>query len=296
LGPVRFTKVDDDKDDNDNDSPTSDSESVSSEHVDKGPIPTADESQSELDFEIDNSDLQFLKYACLRPTRRSEIPIEQFIQLSSLAQKGFQGSKTIFGPRAKLSVSLNSLSEALSRLLQEKQQPNSPLNSQKKASELEEIMSSCSQILLDIDSIITRANNLEMKKGKRLWQRVMNGEMVNIEDLQRKVSNFAAAINLFLNLAAKPPDRVDLLKVSTLTDEKRRLLQEVSLRKINEERQLAENKKLKDEITRLRDWVERERELAIEREATLWREREEMERRVAERRAQRRRSGNGYYG
>jgi hypothetical protein len=74
-------------------------------------------------------------------------------------------------------------------------------------------------------------------------------------------------------------------KVTILTNEKRMLLLEVSVRKSNEEKQLAENKKLKDENTRVRDRAERERQLAIDRETRLRREREELERREAERRA-----------
>jgi hypothetical protein len=79
-------------------------------------------------------------------------------------------------------------------------------------------------------------------------------------------------------------------KATVLMDEKRRQLQEISLRKANEERQLAENKKLKEENTRLLDWVARERQLALERETRLRREREETDRRDAERRDAERRA------
>jgi len=72
-------------------------------------------------------------------------------------------------------------------------------------------------------------------------------------------------------------------RVTTVSDEKRRFQQEVAVRRANEEKLLADNKSLKDENTRLLDWVARERQLVLEKEARLRREREEMDRREARR-------------
>jgi chromosome segregation ATPase len=73
-------------------------------------------------------------------------------------------------------------------------------------------------------------------------------------------------------------------RVTIVSDEKRRLQQEVALRRANEEKLLADNKSLKEEISRLRGWVEGERLLALEKEARLRKEREEADRREADRR------------
>ncbi len=74
-------------------------------------------------------------------------------------------------------------------------------------------------------------------------------------------------------------------RITTVSDEKRRLQQEVALRRANEEKLLAEHKKLKDENTRLLDWVAKERQLSLEKETRLRREREEIDRRENDRRA-----------
>jgi len=141
-----------------------------------------------------------------------------------------------------------------------------------------------------------RRQNEEIKQKDKVIQRresEIRSKDKELDDLrvEKKVQN--ATIKKLEDQDAALRD-----KVSLLTDEKRRVLQEVSLLKTNEERQLAEIKKLKEENTRLRNWVEKERQLAIEKEATLRREeieRREAERREAEHRAQRRRFNDDYY-
>jgi chromosome segregation ATPase len=62
-------------------------------------------------------------------------------------------------------------------------------------------------------------------------------------------------------------------RVAIVSDEKKRSQQEVTMRRATEEKLNAENKSLKEENARLRDW----KLAALEREARLRREREEAE-------------------
>jgi chromosome segregation ATPase len=82
-------------------------------------------------------------------------------------------------------------------------------------------------------------------------------------------------------------------KATALTDDKRRLNENVFVLKDNQEKLLADNKKLREENAKMVDWVNRERRLALEeRVARL--QREERERREAERRPPRRRQDDDY--
>jgi chromosome segregation ATPase len=81
-------------------------------------------------------------------------------------------------------------------------------------------------------------------------------------------------------------------KATSLKDENKRLHENVSVLKGNQETLLAENKKLREEKAKLEDWVHKERQLALEKEARL--QREEKDRRDAERRLPRRRLDDDY--
>ncbi|KAE8445955.1 hypothetical protein EG329_012734 [Mollisiaceae sp. DMI_Dod_QoI] len=193
------------------------------------PFEAFEESEPETVFNIENDDLQFLKNARLRPTPRIDIPLEQtgipldqFLQLASLVERTFRGSISASGKQAELSRNLSSLSGVLAQLLVERQREGTSLSRPNMVAELEATMTSTSNTLRTINTILMKYNRLgkEAKAGRELWRKVKfgNGELVSVDEIRKKLVGNTETITILLQTARHSQDGGEENRGTGITD------------------------------------------------------------------------------
>lgn len=132
--------------------------------------------------------------------------VSDFAQLVQLALKMVQNSRKACGEHDELTRETSSLHTVLRRVQQEVSKPESPINrpGDSYREELASITSGCRMVLNVMDKVLEKYNALsdQDKSIRKLWQKVRfgNGPMVDIGDLRSKVSFYASALSLFMNM------------------------------------------------------------------------------------------------
>ena len=125
--------------------------------------------------------------------------------LVKLAYNTTQGARAACGQYDELTHQVSSLHTILKRLHLEVANPESSINRQESyGRELNSIATGCDEVLTQLDKILVKYNALseQERSTRRLWKKIRfgSGVVADVAELRSRVTYYASALSLFINL------------------------------------------------------------------------------------------------
>jgi hypothetical protein len=137
--------------------------------------------------------------------------VDGVLGLVFLVSKNVEGARRACGIHDELTTAVSSLHKILKFLHSEMSTPGSPVNVTKRSrrTEMRNLTTGCEPYIRAIDCVLTKYNTLsdEERSRRKLWQKVGfgSGEIQDLTEIRMKVSTYATAITMSLNLMKLGP-------------------------------------------------------------------------------------------